>query len=104
MPIEKCAKRPLAFNERKPSLVFATGMQEVECEINQALRAALRQRCLQGREIRSPVRVERYRLAIKNAIGQALCRLGQSTELCGPVETFARAELYLSICHARLEP
>jgi hypothetical protein len=77
----------LALEERTGTQILSTIEEKIEHEIDQVLRPALRERCLQRCKVRRAAVIERHNLPVDDGIGQARRSLGNSAELAGPVET-----------------
>src|SRR5205085_11153633 len=82
--------------------ILSTIERKIEHEIDQVLRPAIRERRLQRCEVRRAGVIERHNLPVDDGVGQARRSLGNSAELAGPVETFARKQLGSTVLYAEL--
>src|SRR6202012_1573873 len=82
--------------------IFAFRKQQIESEKNQAIRLALRNRRLQGGEIRIAFMIERNDLAVDHDVGQRSALFGNRLELAGPVEALACSQNGLAVLDPHL--
>ena len=102
-PVQQVLQPLLALAERQRAQVLAVGEQQIESEQDQAVGFAVRQRGLQGAEIRHPTTVEGDGLAVDQAIRQGLGLLGDGGELLRPVEPLAGAQHRLAVLDPELQ-
>src|SRR5215472_3199264 len=84
--LEQRMKPRLALAERQVAQILVTFEQKVEGEEDQVLRLPLRERGLEGGEIRRAVIVQRRDLTVDDRIGQAGGRLLDGREFVGPIQ------------------
>ena len=99
---EQGLKACLAVSERKTPKVLGGVEQQVEGEEHEVVGLAVRQRRLQGREIRCSRSIERHHLAVDDGIGQVGRDAPDRTEALGPVEALAGLENGLAVRHGEL--
>ena len=80
----------LALGQRTGTQILSAIEEKIEHEIDQILGPAIRECRLQRREVRRARVIECHNLSVDDGIGQVGRSLGNSAELPGPVEAFAR--------------